>query len=68
MWKVSYFVGFFISPEKPGLIPTFCKRRNRTQPAEEIWVRAFEERKMNDLYVQQNLYTTTTNRVLHQMD
>ena len=38
----------------------FCKRINRTQPAVEIWVRAFEERKTNDLYVQQNLYTTTT--------
>ena len=52
-------------PEKPGLIPTFCKRINRTQPAVEIWVRAFEER---DERVQQNLYTTTINRVLHQME
>ena len=64
------FMGNIINPEKPGLIPTVCKRINCTQPAIEIRVRAFEERKMNDLYVQQNLYTTTTtiNRVLHQME
>ena len=57
-------------PRKARFIPTFCKRTNRTQPAVEIWVRVFEERKTNYLYVQQNLYTTTTtiiNRVLHQM-
>ena len=64
-------MGIFIYPEKPDLIPTFCKRINHTQPAVEIWVKAFEERKTNDLYVQQNLYTTTTttiNRVSHQME
>ena len=47
-------------PRKARFIPTFCKRINRTQPAVEIWVRAFEQRKTNYLYVQQNLYTTTT--------
>ena len=64
--------GDFIIPRKARFIPTFCKRINRTLTALEIWVRAFEERKTNDLYVQQNLYTTTTttiiNRVLHQME
>ena len=55
-------------PRKARFIPMFCKRINRTQPAVEIWVRAFEERKTNYLYVQQNLYTTTINRVLHQME
>ena len=38
------YMGILVSPEKPCLIPTFCKRINRTQPAVEIWVRAFEER------------------------
>ena len=63
--------GDYYKPRKARFIPTFCKRINRTQPAVEIWVRAFEERKTNDLYMQQNLYTTTTttiNRVLHQME
>ena len=31
-------------PRKARFIPMFCKRINRTQPAVEIWVRAFEER------------------------
>ena len=30
---VIYSMGIFISPEKPGLIPTFCKRINRTSTA-----------------------------------
>ena len=60
---------FKLVPRKARFIPTFCKRINHTQPAVEIWVRAFEERKTNDLYVQQNLYTTTTTTgVLHQME
>ena len=69
-FSLSLLWGFYNKPQKAQFIPTFCKRINRTQPAVEIWVRAFEERKTNHLYVQQNLYTTTTtiNRVLHQME
>ena len=64
-------MGFFINPEKPGFIQRFVKEENRTSTAGEIWVTAFGERKTNEFYVQQNLYTTTTttiNRVLHQME
>ena len=43
--KGLHYVGFFISPEKPGLIPTFCKRINRTSTAVRRWVAAFEERR-----------------------
>ena len=56
---VSRYGDFYV-PRKARFILTFCKRINRTSTAVEIWVRAFEERKTNDLYVQQNLYTTTT--------
>ena len=62
---ICKYVGIFISPEKPGLFLRFVK---------EYWngsgemVTAFEERKTNAFYVQQNLYTTTINRVLPQME
>ena len=39
------------SPEKPGLIPTFCKRINRTSTAVGRWVVAFEERRRTTFYV-----------------
>ncbi len=61
--------GDFYKPRKARFIPTFCKRINRTSNSSRQMVTAFEERKTNDLYMQQNLYTTTTiNRVLHQME
>ena len=55
--------GDFYKPRKARFIPTFCKRINRTSTAVEIWVTAFEERKTNDLNLQQNLCTTTTTTI-----
>ena len=48
---LEYFVGIFISPEKPGLIPTFCKRINRTSTVVGRWVAAFEERRQTTFSV-----------------
>ena len=55
--------GFFYKPRKARFIPTFCKRINRTLNSSREIVTAFEERKTNDLYMQQNLYTTTTTTI-----
>ena len=70
----SYCIGIFISPEKPVLFLRFVKNKPYFNSSRDL-VTAFEERKTNDLYVQQNFYTTTTttttttiNRVLHQME
>ena len=51
-----------ICPEKPGLIPTFCKRINRTQPAVEIWVRAFEERDERLIRATKFIYNNNNNK------
>ena len=60
--------GDFYIPRKAQFIPTFCKRIDRTQPAVENW-RQLLKKGTNDLYMQQNLYITTTiNWVLHQME
>ena len=36
--------GEYYKPLKARFNPTFCKRINRTLPAVEIWVRAYEKR------------------------
>ena len=49
-------MGILTSPEKPGLIPTFCKRINRTSTAEGRWVAAFEERRRTTFCVAKFIY------------
>ena len=67
-YSYSCFIFFLNKPRKARFIPTFCKRINRTSTAVEIWWQLLKKG-TNDLYLQQNLYTTTTiNRVLHQME